>query len=185
MNEQLWWHVARASGLVAWVLSVAVVVWGLGLATKAFGRRPPAGWLLDLHQFLGGLTVVFTAVHVAALVLDDYVEFGVAEILVPMASEWRPGAVAWGIAGFYMLLAVEGTSLLRRRIPQRIWRRLHLLSFPMALVATMHLLQAGSDATSRIVLGLLAALAVVVLFVGYARVLIPRRRRRSAPAPTP
>ena len=179
MNAQLWWHVARASGLVAWTLSVVAVLWGLMLATKAFGRRPPAGWLLDLHRFLGATTVVFTAVHVVALLLDDYIDFGAAEVLVPFASQWRPGAVAWGIVAMYLLLAVEATSLLRRRMPVRIWRRLHLLSFPLAITATVHLLQAGTDATSRVVVALVLAGALVSVFVGVVRVLIPRRVARA------
>jgi DMSO/TMAO reductase YedYZ heme-binding membrane subunit len=159
-------------------MSVASVLWGLGLATKAFGRRPSAGWLLDLHRFLGATTVVFTGVHVAALLLDDYIDFGAADVLVPFASEWRPGAVAWGVVAMYLLVAVEATSLLRRRMPVRIWRRLHLLSFPLAVSATVHLLQAGTDAASRIVVAVVVTAALVSVFVGCVRVLIPRRAAR-------
>ena len=32
--NQVWWYSARASGIVAWVLLAASVVWGLILSTK-------------------------------------------------------------------------------------------------------------------------------------------------------
>ena len=49
--------------------------------------------MLELHKFLGLLTLVFTAVHLLGLVADTYTKFGFTEILVPLASKWRPWAV--------------------------------------------------------------------------------------------
>ncbi|MEZ5235987.1 MAG: ferric reductase-like transmembrane domain-containing protein [Acidimicrobiales bacterium] len=145
-TSQLWWYLARAGGIVAWVLLAASMIWGLLLSTKLLGRRPHPAWVTDLHRFLGGLSVVFTAVHVAALVLDSYVSFGPAEVLVPFASHWRPAAVAWGVIATYLLVAIEVTSLLRHRLPRRAWRATHLLSFPLFGLGTLHALTAGTDA---------------------------------------
>ncbi len=103
MTSQLWWYTARAGGLVAWALLSASVLWGLSLSTRALGKRPRPNWLLDLHRFLGGAAVVFTGIHVLSLMLDSYVHFGLVEVLVPFASQLAPGAVAWGIAGLYLL----------------------------------------------------------------------------------
>ena len=83
------WYVARSSGLVAWALLAASVLWGLLLATRVFDRTPSPKWFLDLHRFLGGTAVVFTAVHIGALAADTTVHFGWREILVPLASRWR------------------------------------------------------------------------------------------------
>ena len=46
-------------------------------------------------------------------------DIGPAELFVPLASAWKPGAVAWGVVALYLLLAIEITSLLQRRIPRR------------------------------------------------------------------
>src|SRR5690348_10185557 len=100
------WYVARAAGLTSWALLVFATLWGLALSTKILGKRPRPNWILDLHRWLGGLAVIFTGVHVGALLLDQYVHFGVKEVLVPFASSWRPAAVAWGVVALYMLLAV-------------------------------------------------------------------------------
>ena len=72
-----------------------------------------------MHRFLGGAAVTFTGLHVAGLVADSYVHFGVADVLVPGASSWRPGAVAPGVVSLYLLAAVELTSLFMRRSRRR------------------------------------------------------------------
>ena len=125
MSGQLPWYVARASGLVGWALLAAATLWGLALSTKIFGKRPRPNWILDLHRMLGALALVFTGVHVSAILADQYVHFGLVDVLVPFASKWRAGAVAWGVVGMYLLVAVELTSLLRARIPKTLWRRVH------------------------------------------------------------
>lgn len=184
MNGQLWWYVARSSGIVAWALLAAGVLWGLALTTRITGGRPKPSWLLDLHRFLGGLALVFTGVHLAALVLDRSVEFGVADLLVPLASAWQPGAVAWGIVGLYLLLAVEITSLLRRRLPRRVWRWTHLLSFPLFATSTAHGLLAGTDATGGPLFIAMLVVSVAVFALTVARIDTGRQAgRRAAGAP--
>src|SRR4029078_10244831 len=85
-----------------------------------------------------GVALIFTGVHVAALLADQYVHFGLAGVLVPFASKWHPGSVAWGVVAFYLLLAVELTSLARARLSKKIWRRVHFASFALFIVSTIH-----------------------------------------------
>jgi predicted ferric reductase len=160
MTQRLWWYTARASGLVSWALLSASMLWGLVLSTKLRPPRIRPSWTLDLHRYLGGLAVIFVGVHLAALVFDSYVGFGLADLLVPFASRWKPVAVAWGVVGLYLLLAVEVSSLARKHLRPRIWRRLHFLAFPLYAFATLHMVTAGTDA--RTALALLAVAAAVV-----------------------
>lgn len=144
MSAQLWWYTARAGGLVAWGLATASVLWGLALSGR-ITKKPKPAWVLDLHRFLGALTVAFVAIHVLALWLDSFVHFGPADLLVPFASGWKPVAVAWGVIAMYLLVAIEITSLLQRRIPRRLWHAVHLTSFGLFAFATVHALTAGTD----------------------------------------
>jgi DMSO/TMAO reductase YedYZ heme-binding membrane subunit len=194
MNPQLWWYVARSGGIVAWGLLAATIWVGLALSTRALGKRPAPTWLLDLHRGLGGLAVVFTAVHVVALVLDDYVDFAFVDLFVPFASDWRPGPVALGVVALYLLVAVEATSLLRRRLSTTLWRAVHVASFPLAVVATAHLLTAGTDADNPVLLGAVVATMVAAAILTFQRILLLRRRtirrderaaRRSRPTEQP
>jgi DMSO/TMAO reductase YedYZ heme-binding membrane subunit len=170
MSAQLPWYVARASGIVAWALLAGSVLWGLAMTTRTFKRVVQRPWLLDLHRFLGGLALVFTVVHVAAIVGDTYVHFGVAEVLVPLASKWHPIGVAFGIVALYLLVAVETTSLLRSHIPHPVWRRVHFLSFPLYLVTSVHLLTAGTDRHQPALLIAVAATTAAVLTLVAVRV---------------
>jgi predicted ferric reductase len=185
LNPQLAWLVARSAGVVAWALITAGILWGLALSTRLVRRRGVPAWLLDLHRFLGTLSVVFVAVHVAGLWADGYVDFGWREISVPMASSWKPGAVAWGIVATYLLLAIQLTSLAMRRLPRRVWRAVHLASFPLFVVSTIHGFQAGSDRGTVLVEWLALTGASLVTFLVLFRLLAPRRRPQSASASPP
>ena len=57
VTEQLWWHIARASGIAALALTAAAVIWGLLLSTRVLRGRPTPAWLLSMHRWLGALTV--------------------------------------------------------------------------------------------------------------------------------
>jgi predicted ferric reductase len=183
MNLQLWWQVARAGGLVAYGLLAASTIWGLAVSTRLLGRWPAPGWTLDLHRYLGGLALTFTGIHLAALLLDTYIQFDVLDLLVPFAAAWRPGAVAWGVVAIYLLVAVQATSL-ARRLPHRLWRRIHLAAFPLFLAATAHLLTAGSDRANPAVLTMLTAIAAATMFLLLFRLLHrPGRNRVRQPGP--
>jgi DMSO/TMAO reductase YedYZ heme-binding membrane subunit len=182
MNQQFWWYVARSSGMVAWAMATAAVLWGLFLSTKALGKNPRPPWLLDLHRYLGALTVAFTGIHLIALVADNFIHFSWAELFVPMASKWQPGAVAWGIVAFYLLAAVEITSLLKRKISKTTWRVVHLSSYLMFVLATAHGVTAGTDWQHPAVQwGALGGTLGLTFFVLY-RFMAPKRRARRAVA---
>lgn len=186
MNPQVWWFVARSSGIVAWALLTVAVIWGLLLstpvsATRVAARRLRPAWLLDLHRHLAGLAVIFTAVHLVGLVADSYVTFGWAEILLPMASAWKPGAVAFGVVSMYLLVAIEATSLAIRRLPRGLWRWVHRSSFVLFATATYHGIAAGSDAGNTWFRAA-AWMSVVTVAALTIRLLVTSRRRAAAVA---
>jgi DMSO/TMAO reductase YedYZ heme-binding membrane subunit len=165
MSVSLSWDAARAGGLVAWGLATTSVVWGLLLSTRLVRRHPWPVRLLDLHRFLGALTVVFTGVHVGAILVDGATDFDLVDVFVPFAATWHPSAVAWGIVTMYLLLAVETTSLLRDRIDRRWWRRLHLGGFGVFVAGTVHAISAGTDTADGVAMAgvVIATVAVFAL----------------------
>lgn len=176
---KVWWYVSRATGVVAWALLALAVLWGLALSTRALGRKSPAPWLLDVHRFLGGLAVIFTIVHFVTLSFDPWMtsEYGysISQAFIPFASEWKPVPMAWGIVAFYLILAVEFTSLIKNRLPQKFWRGVHLSSYALYAMATIHLLMAGSDSQNPLLRwSVLATVGAVVFFTVY-RIVGPGR----------
>ncbi|MCU1501544.1 MAG: Flavodoxin reductase (ferredoxin-NADPH reductase) family 1 [Ilumatobacteraceae bacterium] len=186
MSSQIWWYTARAGGIVAWALLAASVLWGLAISTKATKGRVRPNWMLDMHRYLGGLSVVFVAIHVLGLVSDSYVHFGPSEILVPLTSTYRPSAVAWGVVAMYLLLAVELTSLARKRLSQRVWRVTHGLAFPVFAFSTVHGLLAGTDGTGAWLQATMIATSILVGALTLQRIVaVTRPRTEARPPATP
>jgi predicted ferric reductase len=162
MSRHLAWYVSRGTGIVAWGLIVASMVWGFLYATRLLGRRARPWWMLGVHRFLGALAIVFVLVHVLAIVADSYTSFGVVDVLVPFASAWKPIPVALGIVGMYILVTVEVTSLLQRHLPRTVWRQIHLASYGLFAFASLHALSAGTDVRSVVLGGLGIGVGVAV-----------------------
>jgi DMSO/TMAO reductase YedYZ heme-binding membrane subunit len=192
MNPQFWWFLTRASGIVAWLMLTASVIWGIVLSTKAFPESRRPAWLLDLHRWLGGLTVSFVVIHLVALVADSYVQFDLVDLMVPFASAWKPLAVALGVVAMWLLVAVEATSLAMRRLPRKVWRAIHFSSYAVFLLASLHAAFAGSDRSAWLYQVTAAASIIAVVWATVYRLTHrrppPGARRSpavSVPAPPP
>ncbi len=187
MNTQFWWYLSRSSGIIAWALLTASMIWGLLFTTRILKGHPAPKWLLDLHRHLGGLALAFTALHLIALWADSYVEFSVTDLLVPFASDWKPGPVALGVIALYLLAAIEGTSLAMKRLPRKTWRKtwrnIHLISYPLFWIATLHGITAGTDATHPAYWAANTLAAAIVVFLTVYRLLAERTARRVIPKP--
>jgi sulfoxide reductase heme-binding subunit YedZ len=187
-NTHLWWYVARASGIVAWVVSAAACALGTMLATRLLKPYDRPAWLLGLHRYMSALFIAATVVHMLALVGDSYVTFTWKELLIPMASTWQPGAVAVGVVALYLAVLVEVSSLLMKKIPKRIWHALHMLSYASFVLISIHAVLAGTDA--RNLAFVITGAATVALFCAITAVKVlqtvrePQKRQvlpREAP----
>ena len=180
LDPKITWYVSRAAGLVTWLICGFAIVWGLVLSTKLIRRRGLPAWLLDLHTFLGTLALVFCGIHIGALTLDHFIAFGWRDLFIPMASRWKPGAVAWGIASLYLLIAVQVTSWLRKRLPKRVWHSVHLMSFVLFGAGTVHGITAGSDWSNRLVQW--GSIALGALVTGLTVIRFTAKRKKPAAA---
>jgi sulfoxide reductase heme-binding subunit YedZ len=156
------WYVARAGGVVAYLLLTFTVCMGIGLAGRARVPGFPRFAVNDLHRFAGILAGTFIAIHVGAIVLDSYVHFTVPQVIVPLASSYRSVAVAFGIVAAELLIALAVTNRLRRVLPRRLWRAAHYLNFAVWASATIHGITAGTDSTTPWLLAMnVSAIATV------------------------
>ena len=167
------WYVARAAGLVAFGFLTLSVWLGLAMSTRLLGNTRQKllfGW----HQTLAWTGLSMLALHVGALLFDPTLHFGLASVLVPFASPWRPGAVAAGVVAGWLMLMLAVSFRMRKRIGQKGWRRLHYASFASFFLALGHGLTSGTDlqAGSGPVVAALAAGPVVWLTI--YRILMPR-----------
>ena len=145
IDHTLSWELARVGGMVAYVLITASVVIGMLVSLKLRSPRWPRWVTTELHRFVTLLALVFAVVHGVAVWIDPFTGFTPAEVLVPLASHYRPLWMAAGIIAGYLLLGVWASEYARPRIGYAWWRRLHFLSFVVFVLATLHGVGSGSD----------------------------------------
>jgi predicted ferric reductase len=164
------WYFARSAGIVAYLLLSASVVAGTLMSGRATLTWPRFA-VEELHRFLAILTGIFIVLHGASLLLDRVVPISLAQELVPFTSHYRPLAVGLGVTTAELIAAVGLTNLFRRELPRRVWRRVHYLTIPTWLLATLHGLLAGSDVLDPWFAGIATAAitAVALAFAFRAR----------------
>lgn len=163
-NPQFWWHLSRATGIVTWGIFTASCLWGILLSTRMLKPHDRPAWLLDLHTWLGALSIFGIGIHMAAIVGDSYVHFGAADVFIPFASSWKSSAVAWGVIAFYLVVAVQFSSLLIKKIPKPLWRYIHLTSYLSFVLISVHSITAGTDRNNHLFQAF--AVAIITLMVG-------------------
>ena len=172
------WLVARAAGLVAFALLSVSVTLGLALSTRlsAPSQQDAARLAPDAH--VDGLRDGRSP-HDRAL-FDPTIHFGLAAVLVP---GMRGGAlpVAAGIVTAWLMLVLAVSFNVRRRIGQRRWRLLHYTSSGAFAIGLYHALNVGSDLTGIRGLVFAGVFAAPVVWLVYARILMPRAGPRQPP----
>lgn len=140
------WYLTRGSGTVALLLLTASILLGVANTTRWKTTRWPRFLVYGLHRNVTLLAVAFTGVHVLTTVVDSFAPIGILDAFVPFLSPYRPFWLGLGALAFDLLLALVGTSFLRRRIGTRAWRAVHWLAYASWPVAMLHSLGTGSDA---------------------------------------
>jgi DMSO/TMAO reductase YedYZ heme-binding membrane subunit len=186
VHPQLWWWVSRSTGMVAGVLLVASLVWGVLVSTRALKPIDRPAWLLDMHRWFSALACVLIVVHLIALVADNFVHFSWAELFVPGASPWKTMPVALGVVAFWLIVVVQGTSLLQRRMPRDLWKFIHYFAYLAVWLTSLHGALAGTDAgnvvyrwVAMVLTFVAVAAAATRAVVGTARAQAARRRARA------
>ncbi|HEX9066301.1 MAG TPA: ferric reductase-like transmembrane domain-containing protein [Streptosporangiaceae bacterium] len=138
------WLVSRASGVVLLMLFSAVMVLGVATRTGATSVRWPRFAVAELHRTLSLFTVALLGLHVATAILDPYVSISWLSTVIPFSSKYETLAIGAGTLAVDIGGAVLITSLLRRRIGQRLWRGIHYLAYLAWPVAFVHAIRAAS-----------------------------------------
>jgi methionine sulfoxide reductase heme-binding subunit len=109
-------------------------------------------------------------VHAVALLVDPVLEPGIAGLLVPFAAPYRPFATALGQIAAYGILALGASFYVRRHIGAARWRSAHRLLPIFWLLAVLHGLLVGTDATRPWALAALALPLAAAALLALTRV---------------
>jgi predicted ferric reductase len=177
------WILLRAAGIGAYLMLFLAVTWGLAATTVPLGKRVSKPSATLVHQFLSTCGLTLVGLHVALLLIDRFLPFAPADVLVLMHTTYRPVAVAFGVVAMYALVFVIVLSWLRRRIGTRWWRRSHLLAVPTFTLSLVHGVFAGSDTVRPWMWTMYLATGAITLFLVIARGLSAGYRPQRVPRP--
>ncbi len=91
-----------------------------------------------LHQWTAYLAIALTITHPLVLLFVQTPHFRLYDIAWPVASPLQPLVNLTGAVALYTLVLVFVSSLLRTRIGRPLWRNLHYLVFPAAVLIFIH-----------------------------------------------
>ncbi len=162
MNEALW-ILGRGLGVSSLVLLTISVVAGVITVRRSTPLRTPRFAVAEIHRRASLLASGLVVGHVISLWMDTEAQLRLVDLVVPFLSGANPLWWGLGTLAIDLFLAVVVTSLLRKRIPHRVWRGIHLLSYLAWPLAVLHSFGSGTDAASgwfiAVALGCVGAVA--------------------------
>jgi predicted ferric reductase len=178
-NTKAYWYMARAGGILAYLL-----LWlGTVLGVLMSGKVTKGLLAYGIHEFLPILAVIFAGLHAAVLLGDQYIGFSLGNLLVPFSAPYRPLWTGLGTLTFYLSAALVASFYVKRWIGRRTWRLFHYTTYLAFTLALVHGMMAGTDSTSPVVRWMYLLTGAALVFATLVRVLtIKRSTPRSAPA---
>jgi len=160
------WAVARASGISAYILLVALVALGMW-NNHPWGRRWPIlhpAIRLRSHVMLAALVVELSVIHIIAIIADPYARAGLAGALIPGAAAYRTFPVALGTFALYAAtVTVISASMAGATFIGRWWQPLHRLAWAILILTWVHSVLAGTDTPPLRPLYAITGLGLLVL----------------------
>lgn len=173
------WYLVRASGFVAAISLVILMVGGIGHITGFTYRflEPLTAWAT--HRALGLVFGVSVLIHMLGLLFDHFAPFTILQLFVPWLSHYRPVTlfgvqlgslwVALGVLAFYGTAAVVVTSLVWVEKKPKVWKFIHLASYAILILVFVHALYLGTDLAAGLVRWLWLIGAVVLACLTLSR----------------
>ena len=171
-KPKVFWYLARASAIVAYLLLWLSMVLGVGVTNKLAIRWPGLAKTNELHQYISILGLSFGLFHGLILLGDQYTSFSLLQIILPFStSSYRPFAVGLGQLAFYAWVVILISFYVRKKIGARVWRGIHYASYFTFLSVLVHALVSGTDAGTTGMQWLYWASGGILLFLTVYRIL--------------
>jgi hypothetical protein len=173
------WYLTRASGITGYLLLFLLLVTGTGITSgylfTLFG--PIIAW--RIHRTIGITLIAFVVTHLITLILDDFMKFSLAELLIPFYSAFKPLYMSLGIIGFYLFILIILTSIFFIVSKYKAWRLLHYLTFPTFVALFIHGVYTGTDTSTLAMQIVYWSTGIIVVIISIYRIIkIPSRRSR-------
>jgi predicted ferric reductase len=148
-EPKIYWFLARGSAIAAYWLLWLSVSMGVGITNKMVQTWPGVPPAYEIHQYTSLLGLGFALFHGLILMSDHYMNFSLAQVLVPFASQnYRPTWVGFGQIAFYLWAVIVLSFYIRKRTGKKAWRLIHYVGFACFLAVMVHGIFSGTDAST-------------------------------------
>jgi methionine sulfoxide reductase heme-binding subunit len=180
-STHIFWITSRAAGIAALILASVAVLVGLCMGTGLLGGKGRGTDLRALHETLSLSTLVAIAVHGTALLFDQFINFGVADIAIPFVSGYKGIWMGLGIIGGWALAFLGLSYYFKDKIGPARWRKLHRWTALAWVLGIAHSLGTGTDAGQTWFLAMTGSVVIPALLLLVWRLSGGGAQRQRAP----
>jgi predicted ferric reductase len=168
-TDQFLWVLARVAGLSSYAALAVALVTGIALRTAVLDWLGSNRALRALHEYTTVLWIPLAGLHLLSLLLDTTARIGLLDLVVPFHSTYGTLAIGLGALSVDVLLLVNVTAFLKRRMNKDVWLWLHRLAYVAFALIFLHAVLSGTDFSDPIVSAITWGAAAMLLLLALAR----------------
>jgi predicted ferric reductase len=163
---RVFWYLSRASAILAYLFLWLSMTWGLLMTTRLVKIWPGFPSSNNLHKFFALFGLGLGVLHGLLLLGDKFMNFKLVQLLLPFANTtYRPTWVGFGQISLYLWGLIVLSFYLRKKIGQKTWRWLHVLTFFTYGLVLLHGITSGSDSGTPLMKVIYWSSAIVIVFL--------------------
>ena len=180
-SSPFYWYLTRDMAIAAYFTLTLAVLFGLAISLARVTGERVMWHIQELHYTFATLTVVLMAGHMITLLLDTYLPFSIANLLLPLSQPTSTITVDLGVLGFYGMITLIVRSWLKKRMTYSVWRAIHYVSFATFILVTVHGWLTGSDSATPWMRSLYFGCTLAVGALMAARIFISPQPHKGNP----
>lgn len=158
------WMMTRVLGIASYIFLFFGVT--SGIVYSMYKGKPLFKKKLSLfHTISNWLGLTLGLLHAMILIIDTFLPFTWAELLVPFGAGNEPFFNGSGTLALYGIFIIIFSTDLRNNIGRKIWRSIHLFAYPVFTLALIHGIGVGTDIRLDWIQALYWITAVIVILL--------------------
>ena len=171
------WMMIRVIGIASFLLLTAGISLGISYSFPFWGRKTKKN-LYRIHSYAAIAGTAPGLLHGVITIIDTYAAYTWSDPFIPFSAQVSPALSGFGTLSSYGLLAVILTTDLRNKLKRRVWLMIHMLSYPIYIMALIHSFFLGTDSSLPLVRFMYLSSIVLILGLTAARFAISSEKKQ-------
>lgn len=171
------WLMIRTFGILSYLTLFLGMAIGITYSFPQLQGRKK-GQLLRWHTYANLTGTCFALLHTVLLIIDTFMPFDWAELLIPFTAKNNPILNGLGTLAMYGLLIVLFTTDIRHKLKRKLWLALHMLSYPIFVLSLLHGILLGTDSKRGWAALMYVGTAIILISLTLLRFQLSSRKRQ-------